>query len=551
MPSTCIVCKKTPSKSGSMYRFPKDPVKRSQWLSALKLTERDVKEHHRVCSCHFRNGDSTQTPSLHLGERFASPKKLQSARGIRATALSTKRRRLMNATCGTKRPISSPSISPSPTPSTLRSMTPATPCSSDDPCLDAAALCTEVGEPLLSDYSVHELHVPCESGDSFLSSSEAPPPPSDVNVTVNVALIAQIEALEVEKKTLTSQLALKKAPFCIEAISHDDALIHFYTGFHTYALLLAFFEFLGPSVNNLQYWRVKSKQRIRKRCTKLNPLNQLFLTLIKLRLALKEKDLAYRFGISTSTVSKYFITWVCFLYCHLREIEWMPTVEQVKACLPHSFKKYCDTYAIIDGTEVFMETPTDLQMQSSTWSNYKHHNTAKFLVGCTPNGAVCFVSPLYVGSISDVELTRVSGFVEKLQGKSGVSVMADRGFTIKDQLDVVGATLNLPPFMEGRKQLSADDVLRGRQIASVRIHVERVIGRIKNYTILKNTLPITMARIANQIVCVCVWLINFQPVLIPPPPDSDCTEDEVQHYFDLYYSTDSDYDADSEDSEDD
>ena len=108
----------------------------------------------------------------------------------------------------------------------------------------------------------------------------------------------------------------------------------------------------------------------------------------------------------------------------------MPTVQQVKACLPHSFKKYCDTYAIIDSTEVFIETPTDLQMQSSTWSIYKHHNTAKFLVGCTPNGAVCFVSPLFVGSISDVELTRFSGFIEKLQGKSGVSLMADRGFTI-------------------------------------------------------------------------------------------------------------------------
>ena len=92
-----------------------------------------------------------------------------------------------------------------------------------------------------------------------------------------------------------------------------------------------------------------------------------------------------------------FITWVCFLYCHLREVEWMPTVQQVKACLPHSVKeKYM--YAIIDGSEIFIETPTDLQMQSSTWSNYKHHNTAKFLVACTPNGAVSFISPLYVGS---------------------------------------------------------------------------------------------------------------------------------------------------------
>ena len=155
------------------------------------MTVHDLKEHHRVCSRHFPNGDATQTPSLNIGKRFASTKKLQTPRGLRATTLSTKRRRLINATSGIKCPMSSPSISPSPTP-----ITPATPCSSDDPSLGAASLRTEVGEPLLSDYSVHEL--PSESGDSFLSSSEAPPPPPhDVSVTVNTALVARIEALEV------------------------------------------------------------------------------------------------------------------------------------------------------------------------------------------------------------------------------------------------------------------------------------------------------------------------------------------------------------------
>lgn len=90
-----------------------------QWLSALNLTEHDVKEHHRVRSRHF-DGDLTQTPSLNNGKQFASPKKLQSARGLRAASLSIKRRRLMTATCGIKHPMSSPRISPSPTPSTLR-----------------------------------------------------------------------------------------------------------------------------------------------------------------------------------------------------------------------------------------------------------------------------------------------------------------------------------------------------------------------------------------------------------------------------------------------
>ena len=156
------------------------------------------------------------------------------------------------------------------------------------------------------------------------------------------------------------------------------------------------------------------------------------------------------------------------------------------------------------------------------------------------------MSQLYVGSISDIELTRVSGYLQTLHGKGGVSVMADRGFMVRDMLAENGVDLNIPPFMEGREQLPADEVKRGRSIASLRIHVERAIGRIKNYAILKGTLPITMIRIANQIVCVCAWLTNFQPALVPLPSDSSM-EDEVDSYFQSI--EDSDCDADSEESD--
>ena len=126
--------------------------------------------------------------------------------------------------------------------------------------------------------------------------------------------------------------------------------------------------------------------------------------------------------------------------------------------------------------------------------------------------------------------------------------MADRGFTIRDQLRAIKVDLNIPPFMEGRGQLPASEVLEGRKIASVRIHVERVIGRIKNYAILKGTLSITLARIANQIVCVCAWLVNFQTILIPPEAIEEL--DEVDEYLDSYFDTESDYDADTEPSDD-
>ena len=75
--------------------------------------------------------------------------------------------------------------------------------------------------------------------------------------------------------------------------------------------------------------------------------------------------------------------------------------------------------------------------------------------------------------------------------------------------------------------------------------MEKVIGRIKNFSILKSILPIiTMSRIANQIVSVCAWLTNFQPALIPIPSDDNDDSESIEQYFESLYS--SDYDADTE-----
>ena len=69
--------------------------------------------------------------------------------------------------------------------------------------------------------------------------------------------------------------------------------------------------------------------------------------------------------------------------------------------------------------------------------------------------------------------------------------------------------------MEGRSQLPPEDVQHGRSIASLRIHVERAIGRMKQFKILTNVFPLKMARIANQIVTVCAYLANFHHALVP------------------------------------
>jgi len=105
--------------------------------------------------------------------------------------------------------------------------------------------------------------------------------------------------------------------------------------------------------------------------------------------------------------------------------------------------------------------------------------------------------------------------------------------------------LNLPPFMEGRKQLPAEEVQEGRKIASLRIHVERAIGRIKTFSILKETIPISLARLTNQIVYVCAFLANFHPALVPL--EEVTLEGSMEEFIDTFSDSECSDESDCED----
>ena len=52
----------------------------------------------------------------------------------------------------------------------------------------------------------------------------------------------------------------------------------------SFKIFKAFFEFLGPTTEHLNYWGEKEGTHKRNRSRKLDTKNQLFLTLVKLRL---------------------------------------------------------------------------------------------------------------------------------------------------------------------------------------------------------------------------------------------------------------------------
>ena len=122
--------------------------------------------------------------------------------------------------------------------------------------------------------------------------------------------------------------------------------------------------------------------------------------------------------------------------------------------------------------------------------------------------------------MSDRHLTANSGLLKHL--KHGDLILADRGFDIADDLALLGASISIPPFTKGKPQLSQREIEFSRQLSSIRIHVERAIGRMKNYKILHTTLPISLIKrehetefaTIDKIVFVCAALCNLHPPLV-------------------------------------
>ena len=90
-------------------------------------------------------------------------------------------------------------------------------------------------------------------------------------------------------------------------------------------------------------------------------------------------------------------------------IKW-PTQEQLKKTIPSDFKGHFNkSVCIIDCLEVFCERPSDLKARALIYSNYKHHNTVKVLIGITPQGVISYVSKGWGGRVSDKHLTENCG----------------------------------------------------------------------------------------------------------------------------------------------
>lgn len=117
---------------------------------------------------------------------------------------------------------------------------------------------------------------------------------------------------------------------------------------------------------------------------------------------------------------------------------------------------------------------------------------------------LCFTS--LGGRTSDKYLKENSGFLSNIIPGDVVADIA-----VKESIEVLGGRLEIPAFTTGKDQLHPIDLEKTRELARVRIHVERIIVVLENkFQICKGPIPISMmARTIYQSVsCYCTTMMN-------------------------------------------
>ena len=510
-----------------LFPFPtalKENEKRQKWIL---MVNREGKTKHskfeptlnsRVCSDHFKGGKPTPKqpiPTEKLGYDSKRRESLLSPSTTRRAG--NKRKALENQPPSSSKLLSSfPVLSSTSNSASTNFFTIRYPPKASVHQTDSSKS-SSIPPSLTPDCDkCDEIQKPLQPSESFKLNTPTIIRNMSKNIKSKIVL-----AIMREKKSVVEMSKNIKKPLYTELLKDDKKCI-FYTNIPKLKMFDAIHDIVKPLVRNRFHRKSlikKSKVKCAtpKKCGRqriLNSKDEFLLTMMKLRLGLFFEDLGDRFGVSKSTASKIFQNWIRALSVSLSSIIFLPSDEQkIWNSTPKRFRKFPRLNGIIDCTEVFIETPKGLEFQRATWSEYKHHNTIKYLVSVLPNSSISFVSEPYTGAISDKAIVNSTKFLETLPPHC--SLMTDKGFSnIGQECADKNIHLIVPPGKRGTSQMTPEEVKKTSEIAKTRILVEQVIRRIKTFQILAQEIPISLLRHLNDIMIVCSAISNCrEPIM--------------------------------------
>ena len=86
--------------------------------------------------------------------------------------------------------------------------------------------------------------------------------------------------------------------------------------------------------------------------------------------------------------------------------------------------------------------------------------------------------------------------------------MADKGFNIQHLLAIYDTVLIAPPMMR-KNNVSAGASTATRRVATSRVHIERMIRRLKSFNFLRGVIPLTCKTYVSSAITVCAILVIY------------------------------------------
>ena len=112
-------------------------------------------------------------------------------------------------------------------------------------------------------------------------------------------------------------------------------------------------------------------------------------------------------------------------------------------------------------------------------------------------------------------LFRSSLLVMRVEQVTNLSLeIVETGFQIQEDLLLNFCRLVVSPGARVESQMTTSEAKKTKEVAKLRIHVERAINRIRFFRILKGTIPVTMMQHVDDITLTCAALCNLKSKLI-------------------------------------
>ncbi|XP_056400053.1 uncharacterized protein LOC130294376 isoform X2 [Hyla sarda] len=268
--------------------------------------------------------------------------------------------------------------------------------------------------------------------------------------------------------------------FCMTSIKNESKWVRFYTGFDSYAHLMDFLHFLTAD-QKLCTGRIRKRTEVGPQSA-LSLEDQLLLVLTRLRLGLLLQDLAFRFRVSESTVSRYWLNWTELLHARLTQIPILYSARYLKIFEPKRTVQYQGlTCTIMDCTDLFFEVQAKDRAKPAPTHPSRNHYLRRGYAIASSNGFITFSSSLPFGIATKVMDGQPQ---EELYGE-------------------INPPLELPAFMQNvSTQLSEQQKEMSRQVLSIL----SVIGKALNFRFLKCVYPQNMEAQVDRAWTICCYL---------------------------------------------